>query len=95
MKKPTKSFSQTYPYLAYWIEDWGYMQIGNDYDFPYGKFLMLMDQGGTCYQGDAEKTLDEAFQKAEKHLREVDFPERFDKETIASLEEDYVTFKLK
>jgi hypothetical protein len=95
MKKLTKPFAQTYPYLTYWIEDWGYMQIGNDVDFPYGKFLMLIDQGGTCYQGDAEKTLDEAFQKAEKYLREVDFPERFDKETIASLEEDYETFKLK
>ena len=93
MKKPSKSFAETYPYLAYWIEDWGYMQIGNDYDFPHGKFLMLIDQGGTCYQDDSEKTLDDAFQKAEKFLRKVDFPKRFDKEIIDSLEEDYKTFK--
>jgi hypothetical protein len=95
MKKPTKSFAAQYPYLTYWIEDWGYMRIGNDYDFPYGKFLMLLDQGGTCYQGDAEKTLDEAFEKAEKFLREVDFPERFDKETIDSLEAEYTLLKVK
>jgi hypothetical protein len=28
MKKPNKSFSEQYPYLAYWIEDWGGMVIG-------------------------------------------------------------------
>jgi hypothetical protein len=94
MKKPIKTFAQTYPYLAYWIEDWGYMQIGNDVDFPYGKFLMLIDQGGTCYQGDAEKTLDEALEKAERYVREIE-SKRFDKATKAELEEEYKQLKLK
>ena len=88
MKNPTKSFAQTCPYLTYWIEDWGYMQIGNNYDFPYGSFLMLLDQGGTCYEGDAEKTLDEALQKAEKYLREEE-SKRFDKESREALEAEY------
>ena len=87
--KKKRTFAYQYPYLAYWIEDWGYMQIGNDDDSSYGSFLMLLDQGGTCYEGDAEKTLDEAFAKAEKYLREVEFPERMDKETIAELEKEY------
>ena len=87
--KKKRTFAYQYPYLAYWIADWGYMQIGNDYDFPDGSFLMLLDEGGTCYEGDQEDTLDETFAKAEKFLREVDFPERFDKETIEALEEEY------
>jgi hypothetical protein len=29
MKKPNKSFSEQYPYLAYWIEDWGEMETTN------------------------------------------------------------------
>ena len=84
--KKKKTFAYQYPYLNYWIEDWGTLQIGNDYDCS---FLMLFDEGGTCYEGDQEDTLDETFAKAEKFLREVDFPERFDKETIEALEEAY------
>jgi hypothetical protein len=37
---------------------------------------------------------EEALQKAEKYLREVEFPSRFDKETIKSLEEDYEEYGL-
>ena len=84
--KKKRTFVYQYPYLNYWIEDWGTLQIGNGYDCS---FLMLLDEGGTCYEGDQEDTLDETFAKAEKFLREVDFPERFDKETIEALEEEY------
>ena len=84
--KKKQTFAYQYPYLNYWIESWGYMQVGDDYD---GSFLMLLDEGGTCYEGDAEKTLDATFAKAEKYLREVEFPERMDKETIAELEKEY------
>ena len=84
--KKKQTFAYQYLYLNYWIESWGYMQVGDDYD---GSFLMLLDEGGTCYEGDEEDTLDKAYAKAEKYLREVEFPERMDKETIAELEEEY------
>jgi hypothetical protein len=89
MKKPTKSFAEQYPYLAYWINKWGYIKIGYDYDFPYGGFLMVIDQGGVCYECAAEDTLDAAFANAEKHLREKEAPDKFDKEAIANLEKQY------
>ncbi len=87
--KNNQTFATQYPYLAYWIKSWGEMRIGYDYDSDYGSFLMLFDQGGTCYEGDEETTFEEAFAKAEKYLREVEFPDRFDKETIAELEKAY------
>jgi hypothetical protein len=89
MKKPNKSFSEQYPYLAYWIEKWGYIQMGNNEDFPYGGFLKVTDQGGVCFEIDKGDSLDTLFAAAEKFLREVDFPSRFDKETIDALEEEY------
>lgn len=87
-----KPFQQQYPYLAYWIEDWGEMTTTNG-DCGNSR-LSLIDEGGDCYQDYDSKSHDEALQKAEKWLREVDFPERMDKETIDSLEEDYVLYKL-
>ena len=45
--------------------------------------------GGTVYEDEGSQSHDEALEKAEKFLREVDFPNRFDKETIDSIEEDY------
>jgi hypothetical protein len=92
MKKPTKSFSEQYPYLAYWIEDWGEMTTTNgDWGHPR---IALIDMGGDVYRDYESKSHDEALAKAEKFLREVDFPERMDKETIAALEEDYRRLKL-
>ena len=84
--KKKQTFAYQYPYLNYWITGWGEMRIGNGYDCS---FLMLLDEGGTCYEGDEEDTLDKAYAKAEKYLREVEFPERMDKETIAELEKEY------
>jgi hypothetical protein len=93
MKKPSKSFTEQYPYLAYWIEDWGEMETTNgDWGRPR---ISLIDQGGDVYRDYESKSHDEALMKAEKFLREVDFTRRFDKETIDSLEEDYETYKLK
>lgn len=51
--------------------------------------IRLIDMGGTCYEDYTSKNHEDALQNAENYLRMVDFPARFDKETIASLEEDY------
>jgi len=48
--------------------------------------LMILDDGGTCWESDKITNIDEAYQAAEKYLKEVEFPERFDKETIDEIE---------
>ena len=93
MKKPNKPFTQQYPYLAYWIEDWGEMETTNgDWGRPR---ISLIDMGGDVYRDYESTSHNKALEKAEKFLREVDFPSRFGKETIEALEEDYQNFKLK
>lgn len=92
MKNSSKKFAHQYPYLAYWIEEWGEMETTNgDWGRPR---ISLVDMGGDVYRDYDSKSHDEALAKAEKFLREVDFPERFDKETIDSLETDYKKFGL-
>jgi hypothetical protein len=90
MKKSTKHIAQNYPYLAYWIEDWGKMETTNgDWGHPR---IRLIDEGGACYEDYDSKTFDEAVVKAEKYLREVE-SKRFDKATKAELEEEYKALK--
>ena len=86
MKKPNKSFSETYLYLTYWIEDWGEMETTNgDWNRPR---IRLIDEGGTWYEDYDSTSNEEALQKAEKYLRGAE-GRRFDKETIEALEEEY------
>lgn len=89
MKNKTQPFATQYPYLNHWINNWGRIEVGQDDDFPYGGFLKVIDAGGVCFECDQEDALDTLFAKAEKHLREIEFPDCFDKETIAALEEEY------
>jgi hypothetical protein len=85
MKKQRKALEE-YPYLTYWIEDWGEMQTTTG---EYGQSrLALYDEGGTCYEDEGSKTFAEALEKAEKYLREVE-SERFSPETIEALEDEY------
>ncbi|MCU0390390.1 MAG: hypothetical protein MUE81_04680 [Thermoflexibacter sp.] len=51
--------------------------------------LALIDEGGTRYEDEGSKSIEEAFQKAENYLRHELFPEIMDKETIDALEEEY------
>jgi hypothetical protein len=86
MKNPTKSFATQYPYLTYWIKDWGEMETTNgDWNRPR---IRLIDEGGTWYEDYDSKSHDEALQKAEQYLREPE-GSRFDKKTITALEDDY------
>lgn len=92
MKRPTKSFAAQYPYLTYWIEDWGKMETTNgDWGHPR---IRLIDEGGTCFENYDSKTYDEALVKAEKYLRDVE-SQRFDKATKTELEAEYALLKLK
>lgn len=85
--KKRKSFAELYPYLDYWINDWGEIETTNG-DWGHSR-LTLLDMGGTVYQDEGSKSHEEALKKAENYLREVDFPGRFDQETIDVLEEEY------
>jgi hypothetical protein len=60
MKKPPKYFYSTYPYLAYFIEDWGEMQTSGGGNYPY---LCLVDEGGNVYTDWETSDRDEALQK--------------------------------
>jgi hypothetical protein len=86
MKKASKSFSKQYPYLAYWIEEWGQIQITNGKE---DSWLILIEEDNICYEDAGSKSIDEAFKKAEKHIRKVEAPDNFDSETIDILEENY------
>lgn len=84
--KKKKTFSTQYPYLNYWKESWGEMETTNgDWNRPR---IRLIDEGGTWYEDYASKSHEEALQKAEEYLRSKE-GRRFDKQTIASLEEEY------
>lgn len=44
MKNPNTPFATQYPYLAYWINEWGYIKMGNsEYTQDENAFLILMD----------------------------------------------------
>ncbi len=92
-KKTTKDFAKQYPYLNYWREDWGEMETTNG---EWGKpRIRLIDEGRTCYEDYTTQSKDDALVKAEQYLRKVEFPARFDKETINDLEDDYKNLELK
>lgn len=80
-----KSFSTLYPYLAWWCENHGYMETGG---YPeYGQSLVvLLDDGGTCWESEKISDLNQAYEAAEKYLKEVEIPERFGEEVIAEIE---------
>lgn len=73
--------------MTYFIEDWGEMQASSrNSEQPH---LCLVDAGGNVYTD-----WETADRKAEKYLREVDFPSRMDQETIDLLEKDYILYGL-
>ncbi|NJL77406.1 MAG: hypothetical protein HC892_22600 [Saprospiraceae bacterium] len=84
-----KNFELQYPYLDYWINDWGEMKTTNG-DYNQSR-LTLLDMGGTCYQDKGSSSHQEALEKAEQYLRTVDFPARFEQELIDEIEEVYQT----
>ncbi len=90
-----KNFSHLYPYLSWWLSEQGYMQLGQGNEYNHEPFLMLIDEGGMIWEDDDSEGIDEALVRAEKYLREEEFPDNFDKETIESIEEDYKKYNLK
>lgn len=69
-----RKFSKKYPHLTWWVENQGRIEIGAD-DFS-TLLLRLIDPGGTCWEDDDSKTIDEALKAAERFLEE-ELLERF------------------
>ena len=67
-------FSKKYPHLTWWVENQGYIEIGED-DYS-TSWLRLLDPGGTCWEDEDSETIDEALDAAEDFLKE-ELPSRF------------------
>jgi hypothetical protein len=63
----TELLEQTYPHIALWTRDFGWIEIGYD---PYGySFIRALDEGGVVWEGDhAYPTLDQAVEALETAL---------------------------
>ncbi len=81
-----KSFSSLYPYLAWWCENHGYIQLGADDENPSGAILMIIDAGGVCWEDENSDNIDDALKAAEKYLKEVEILKRFGDEVVAEIE---------
>lgn len=69
-------FSKTYPHLAWWINNHGWIEIGtNEYS---DSLIRLLDEGGTWWEDEDATTIDAALSNAEKFLTD-DLPQRFGK----------------
>ncbi len=87
-----QKFSESYPYLAYYIEAWGTMET-TDGEWNNSR-LTLLDEGGIVYEDKGSDSHDEALDKAEAFLRNEYASEYFDQASIDDLEEDYEEFGL-
>lgn len=67
-------FTKKYPHLTWWVENQGYIEIGED-DYS-TSWLRLLDPGGLCWEDDDSETIDEALNAAEDFLKE-ELPSRF------------------
>ena len=83
--KKKQPFVTQYPYLAHWIANWGYMQIGLNED---SSSLMLIDEEDMIYEEVIDETIDRALKKADKYIKKFVAPDHIDDETMAALEED-------
>ncbi len=85
-RAPSAAFLMHYPYLDWWIQHYGYLQMGSHDDFGPGGWLTVADDEGICYQTRALRSVDEALHAAEHHLRTVVFPDRFADVVIQQVE---------
>ncbi len=70
------NFSERYPHISWWIDNHGWIEIGTD-EFS-DSLIRLLDEGGTWWEDEKAKTIDEALGNAEKFLVD-DLPNRFGK----------------
>jgi 3-methyladenine DNA glycosylase Tag len=63
------SFDETYPNITYWVESFGWIEVGQD---EYSTSMVrALNEGGLVWEGnDTYKTLDQAMQALERALGE-------------------------
>ncbi len=64
-------FDDSYPNIKRFVEEFGYIEIGEDEDSPSDSFIRAINPGGLIWEGkDNYESLDEAFRALEKELDE-------------------------
>lgn len=79
-------FSTNYPYLAWWLNNHGYIRLGTDDDSFSGSILLVLDAGGTCWEDEDSNNIEEALAKAEAYLRTEEIPDRFGPKVVGEIE---------
>lgn len=57
-------FAKHYPNLAYWINSFGWVEMGSD-EYRYS-MVRVLDIGGTCWEDEDSGSFEEALMKAER-----------------------------
>lgn len=76
-------FTKHYPNLAWWIDNHGWIEIGND-DFNYST-MRVLDIGGMCWE-DQSDSFEESLRKAERWAS-LEIESRFGEEPPKRYEE--------
>ncbi|MEH0154843.1 hypothetical protein V6R21_11930 [Limibacter armeniacum] len=69
-------FKKAYPNLAWWVENQGWIEIGEDLQSD--SWIRILDEGGMCWEDEGSSSLDEALLEADKWLAE-EIEDRFKK----------------
>jgi hypothetical protein len=68
-KKP--SFSDLYPNIAAWVQEHGWVEIGDSSDWNPGSFVQAFTLGGTAFEGETKyASLEEALDALEVGIEE-------------------------
>ena len=71
-------FSKQYPHIAWWVDNNGWMILGNDEDSD--SIIRLIDAAGISWEDEDSDSMDKALGKAELFLEKslpLRFPKRF------------------
>jgi hypothetical protein len=69
-KKIPKEFETNYPNITRFVEEEGYIEIGDDYDTS--SFVRAYNEGGTVYEGKSSyQSLDLAFEDLDRGIKEA------------------------
>lgn len=72
------AFSKQYPHIAWWVDNNGWMILGNDEDSD--SMMRLIDATGISWESADSDSMDKALDKAELFLAKslpLRFPKRF------------------
>lgn len=72
------AFSKQYPHIAWWVDNNGWMIVGNDEESD--SILRLIDAAGISWEDEDSDTIDKALLNAEMYLKKalpLRFPNRF------------------